>query len=239
MTASNQVAEASGQYLVEAAGQAVPAGYKQTEVGVIPEDWEVRSLKNISPSQSVGLVINPSSYFTEKGTIPMLVGSHVYENSIRWEKANRISVESNARLPASRLRAGDLVTVRVGDPGVTAVVPKELDGSNCASMMIVRQGDKFNSTWLCLVMNSHLGRAQVEGVQYGTAQKQFNIVDAVEFLFPFPSKAEQTAIATILSDMDADIQTLQQRLNKTRQIKQGMMQELLTGKTRLINENNV
>lgn len=49
-----------------------------------------------------------------------------------------------------------------------------------------------------------------------------------------PSKAEQTAIANILSDMDEEIQSLQQRLDKTRKIKQGMMQELLTGKTRLI-----
>ncbi|EAQ1856537.1 restriction endonuclease subunit S [Salmonella enterica] len=49
-----------------------------------------------------------------------------------------------------------------------------------------------------------------------------------------PSIEEQTAIAAILSDMDKDIQTLQQRLDKTRQLKQGMMQELLTGKTRLI-----
>ncbi len=48
-----------------------------------------------------------------------------------------------------------------------------------------------------------------------------------------PSKAEQTAIATILSDMDEEIQALERRLNKTRQIKQGMMQALLTGKTRL------
>lgn len=49
-----------------------------------------------------------------------------------------------------------------------------------------------------------------------------------------PGYEEQTAIATILSDMDKEIQTLQQRLDKTRQLKQGMMQELLTGKTRLI-----
>ncbi len=48
-----------------------------------------------------------------------------------------------------------------------------------------------------------------------------------------PSKAEQTPIATILSDMDEEIQALERRLNKTRQIKQGMMQALLTGKTRL------
>ena len=46
-------------------------------------------------------------------------------------------------------------------------------------------------------------------------------------------ETEQSAIATILSDMDNEIQTLEQRLAKTRQLKQGMMQELLTGRTRL------
>ena len=50
---------------------------------------------------------------------------------------------------------------------------------------------------------------------------------------PLPPKEERGAIATVLSDMDNEIQTLEQRLAKTRQIKQGMMQELLTGRTRL------
>lgn len=53
-----------------------------------------------------------------------------------------------------------------------------------------------------------------------------------------PIKEEQTCIATILSDMDEEIQTLEQRLSKTRQIKLGMMQELLTGKTRLVHPLN-
>ena len=53
----------------------------------------------------------------------------------------------------------------------------------------------------------------------------------------FPPKEEQTAIAAILSDMDREIQVLHQRLDKTLQLKQGMMQELLTGKTRLIERN--
>ena len=213
--------------------QVIPEGYKQTEVGVIPKDWELRKLKNISPSQSVGLVINPSSYFAENGTVPMLVGSHIGENTIEWGKANCITTESNARLPASRLKSGDLVTVRVGAPGITAVVPQELDGCNCASMMIVRQGPLFDSTWLCFLMNSKIGKTQIEGVQYGTAQKQFNIIDAVDFLFPFPSKKEQTVIANALSDVDALITELEKLIAKKQAIKTATMQQLLTGKTRL------
>jgi len=58
----------------------VRLGYKLTEVGMIPEDWKVKMLKQISPIQSVGLVINPSSYYDDAGTVPMLVGSNVSEN---------------------------------------------------------------------------------------------------------------------------------------------------------------
>ena len=211
----------------------VKPGYKQTEVGVIPEDWEVRPLKKISPSQSVGLVINPSSYFDERGTVPMLVGSNITANRIHWQSAQRISDTSNMEIAASRLATQDLITVRVGEPGVTAVVPPELDGCNCASVMIVRQHQTFDSHWLCYVMNSKIGLEQVKHVQYGTAQKQFNISDAVNFLFPVPTLAEQEAIAEALSDADALIESLEQLLVKKRQIKQGAMQELLTGKKRL------
>ena len=211
----------------------VPPGYKQTEVGVIPEDWEVKRLKQISPRQSVGLVINPSTYFDKAGTVPLLVGSNVSENSIDSTTANRITKSSNEILSASRLAAGDLVTVRVGEPGVTAVVPLELDGCNCASMMIVRKHSSFDSQWLCCEMNSRHGRGQVEHVQYGTAQKQFNISDAVDFCYPVPPLPEKRAIATALSDVDALLGALDRLIAKKRDLKQAAMQQLLTGQTRL------
>ena len=208
-------------------------GYKQTEVGVIPEEWEVKPLKRLSPSQSVGLVINPSTYFDKAGTVPLLVGSNVSENAIDSTTSNRITKESNEKLPASRLAAGDLVMVRVGEPGVTAVVPPELDGCNCASMMIVRQHQSFDSHWLCCMMNSRHGRQQVEHVQYGTAQKQFNISDAVDFLYPVPPLPEQRAIAEALSDVDGLLGGLDRLIAKKRDLKQAAMQQLLTGQTRL------
>jgi type I restriction enzyme S subunit len=214
-------------------GYLCPPGYKQTEVGVIPEEWEVKPLKRISPRQSVGLVINPSSYFDKAGTVPLLVGSNVAENCIDSSKASRITKSSNEQLSASRLEAGDLVTVRVGEPGVTAVVPPELDSCNCASMMIVRRHPSFDSHWLCAAMNSRLGRQQVEHVQYGTAQKQFNISDAVDFCYPVPPLTEQRAIAGALGDMDALIGALDQLIAKKRDLKQATMQQLLTGKKRL------
>lgn len=211
----------------------IPLGQQLTILGVIPETWKVKPLHQISPSQSVGLVINPSSHYSVTGTVPMLVGSSIFENRIDPASANRISEESNRFIAASRVFEGDLLTVRVGEPGVTAVVPPELDGCNCASVMIVRRHVSFNSHWLSAAMNSQAGLNQVENVQYGTAQKQFNISDAVNFLYAVPPLPEQETIAKALRDTDALIESLEQLLAKKRQIKQGAMQQLLTGQRRL------
>jgi type I restriction enzyme S subunit len=82
-------------------------------------------------------------------------------------------------------------------------------------------------------MNSRLGRRQVEHVQYGTAQKQFNISDAVDFCYPVPPLLEQRAIAEVLSDVDVLLGALERLITKKRDIKQAATQQLLTGKTRL------
>jgi type I restriction enzyme S subunit len=176
-------------------------------LGAIPAHWETRRLRAISPSQSVGLVINPSTYVVDEG-VPFLYGSDISEFRIHAAASRRISPESNRLLAPSVLHSGDLVTVRVGDPGVTAVVPAELDGSNCASVMITRRSPRFDSQWLCYVMNSRPGRAQVEMVQYGAAQKQFNISHAVNFRYPVPPLAEQVRIRRHLDGLLARLSDL-------------------------------
>ena len=82
-------------------------------------------------------------------------------------------------------------------------------------------------------MNSPLGRSRVAGVQYGTAQKPFNISDAVDFLYPVPPLPEQRAIAAALSDVDALLGGLDRLIAKKQGLKVAAMQQLLTGQTRL------
>ena len=166
-------------------------------LGQIPKHWTLKRLKHLSPRQSVGLVINPSTHVVDEG-IPFLFGSDISESSICIEKVRRISPESNATLKASRLNAGDLVSVRVGYPGITAVIPPELDQCNCASLLIIRQSTSFHSQWLCHAMNSPVGRFQVSLVQYGAAQEQFNVGHAVDFVFPTPPLAEQREIVDFI-----------------------------------------
>ncbi len=167
-------------------------------LGEVPAHWVVRRLKHVSPKVGVGLVINPSIYTRDEG-VYFIFGGDVKEYRFDLTNTRRISPEDSNRLTPSRLNSGDLISVRVGDPGITAVVPAELEGSNCASVIIVRCGD-FDSGWLCSAMNSWVGRQQVGRVAYGAAQKQFNVSDAVEFVFPVPPRQEQDAIAKFIAD---------------------------------------
>jgi type I restriction enzyme S subunit len=185
------------------------AKYKSSGVpwlGDVPAHWTLLRLKQISPSITVGIVVNPSDYVTEEG-LPFIYGGDITEGKINVSGARRISASASASQPKTRLRAGDLVTVRVGAPGVTAVVPPECEGGNCASVMLIRRG-AFHSQWLCYALNSRLARYQVELVQYGAAQEQFNISHAVDFVIPTPSPDEQRDIARFLDRETAKIDGL-------------------------------
>ena len=102
-------------------------------LGEIPAHWETRRLRHISPKVTVGVVVNPSHYFSDEGSIAFIHGKDVRPGRILTGDLKRITEDSNQVLRKSMVRSGDLLTVRVGEPGVTAMVPEELDGSNCAS----------------------------------------------------------------------------------------------------------
>lgn len=175
-------------------------------LGKVPEHWMIKRLKNISPFITVGIVVNPSDYVSEEG-LPFIYGGDISEGRINTQNCRRINATDSDKNSKTRLESGDLLTVRVGAPGITAIVTKECEGGNCASVMLIRKRD-FESRWLCYVMNSRMVRYQVEIVQYGAAQEQFNISHAVNFWIATPKLDEQKGIAAFLDDETAKLDTL-------------------------------
>jgi len=178
-------------------------------LGEVPEHWIVKRLKHISPKIGVGLVINPSTYTREDG-VYFIFGGDVKEYGFDLKKTRHISKKDSDNLLPSRLNHRDLVSVRVGYPGITAVVTEELDGANCASIIVIRRGS-YNSDWLCAAMNIWVGRQQVDLASYGAAQKQFNVADAIEFIFPVPPLNEQNEIASFVENTRNNFDNLSQK----------------------------
>lgn len=203
-------------------------------IGEVPEHWEIKRLKHISPSISVGLVINPSTYYSEKGTVPMLTGKNVLPFQFNLGDIKYISEESSSKLRKTTVNSGDLVTVRVGYPGVTAVIPEELDGANCASIAIIRKPKVTTSEFLAYCFNSKVGNTQIEIVAYGAAQKQFNISHLVNFYFPIPPLEEQQQIVNYIeietTRIDEEITLAQQEIDLLEEYRQSLIAEAVTGK---------
>lgn len=211
-------------------------GYKQTEVGVIPEDWGCSPIKEFAS--------------TVRGGSPRPAGDPRYFNGsfIPW-----LTVASLTSIPDSQLvvtetstglteeganhsrtlAAGTLI---VANSGATLGVAKILGIKCCANDGIAalqKVGKNVSAPYLAHYINTKTSYLR-DVVATGNGQPNLNTGLISEFKVPLPpNKAEQEAIAEVLSDSDALIASLDQLITKKRQIKQGAMQELLTGKRRL------
>jgi type I restriction enzyme, S subunit len=204
-------------------------GYKQTEVGIIPEDWDLLPCSDLSTLITVGIVIRPTQYYVKNG-VSALRSANIREAGISDSEMVFISEKANAQLAKSQVREGDVLTVRTGYPGTSAVVTSKWAASNCIDILITRPSKVVNSEYLTAWINSPFGKYQVLRNQGGLAQQHFNVGDLRNLLVAVPTLPEQEAIACTLSDIDALIESLDRLLTKKRQIKQGAMQELLRSK---------
>ncbi|MFW5687628.1 MAG: restriction endonuclease subunit S [Bacteroidota bacterium] len=209
-------------------------GYKQTQVGVIPEDWEVRRLGELAQKIMVGIASAATHAYTNKG-IPMFRNQNIKPNKLKTNDILFIRPDYEVLYKNKRLKAGDLLTARTGYPGTTSIVPKEFEGAQSFTTLITRLDEGCNSIFVSQLMNSEIGKKFFEASQIGGGQKNVNAAILRNMPIPLPpTLKEQKAIAKVLTEMDAEIISLEVKKGKYERVKEGMMQELLTGKTRLI-----
>lgn len=211
-------------------------GFKQTDLGEIPKDWEVGTLSELSSYINDGTHYTPS--YVQNG-VPFYSVENVTAND--FVNVKHISFEEHNRLiKRCKPERGDILMTRIGSIGKTRIIDWDVNASIYISLALIKPSDTIKSQYMYEFSKSNLFRKEVEkrALVNATPQK-INMAEIGQVQICYPqSKKEQTAIATILSDMDAEIQALQQRLEKTRDIKQGMMQQLLTGKVRLVSSDS-
>lgn len=163
------------------------------------------------------------------GCIPWISSSDLCENSITSVSINRYITQDALDHSATRLCPKNAVSIvsRVG-VGKVAVTPCELCTSQDFTTIVSSAHNPYFLAYMLVpIMKDMAMQAQ------GTSIKGVTVEDIAKIKISTPSIKEQNQIVSILSDMDKEIEALEQKLEKTRQIKQGMMQQLLTGKIRL------
>jgi len=217
-------------------------GYKQSELGEIPEDWEAIEFGSVLKEFRNGFAFSAKGY-TQEG-IPIITMAQIgLSGNFQFDstKVSRWSEEQFNNLKEFWVRDGDLLIAMtdvtpdknlIGQMAIAKLTEVALLNQRVGLLRINDQ--KGCSEYFSYLSCLPIWKTYCKGVASLGVQANIGTTDIKKALVPLPTAEEQTAIATILSDMDADIQTLQQRLSKTRQIKQGMMQELLTGLIRLV-----
>lgn len=206
-------------------------GFKQTEIGLIPEDWDIATMRSLTTLMTNGFVGTAKSQYTEaRDGVIYIQGYNVKENSFNFSGIKKVNPEFHKKNKKSDLKEGDLLTVQTGDVGLTTIVPKELEGSNCHALIISRfKSNKAYPWYYTQYFNSKQGRARLVELETGTTMKHINVGELQHWLVPLPpTLAEQKAIATALSDVDDLISSLNALIAKKKAIKQGAMQQLLT-----------
>jgi len=209
--------------------------YKQTEVGVIPDDWEVKKLGFLADVKTgpFGAQLHESDYVQE-GT-PIITVEHLGEFGVDCKNIPpMVSDIDKERLKQYILNIGDIVFSRVGSIDRNALIKNPENGWLFSGRLLrVRPIKTVKPAFLSYYFNTEEFKQRIISVAVGQTMASLNTSILKNALVVIPSFLEQQAIATTLSDMDALISSLDALLAKKRDIKQAAMQQLLTGKTRL------
>lgn len=210
--------------------------YKQTELGLIPEDWEVKSL---GESFDIGSSKRVFQSQWRKSGIPfyrareivILAEKNTVENELFIDETLYNQYKTLYGVPA----VNDLLVTGVGTLGKVYKVQNTnpfyfKDGN----IICLKNKGSINSDYVSYHFDYYIVKDQINDNSGKSTVGTYTINSARKTIIPVPSVPEQTAIANVLSSMDKEIETLNTNLEKYRNLKTAMMQQLLTGKIRLV-----
>ena len=216
-------------------------GYKQTEVGVIPEGWGVIPIGKVVRELRSGVSVNSTEISTFEHANCILKTSCVEGGKFYPVESKQIIYSDLARAKLNPT-AGSIIISRMNTPalvGECGYVDKYYPNLYLPDRLWLASPGSDSAVsfkWLSYILSFGRVAKDIKDSASGTSNSMKNISqDAflkVKIPFP-PTKAEQEAIAKALSDMDALIQSLEQQIVKKQRTKQGVMQSLISGKLRV------
>jgi type I restriction enzyme, S subunit len=215
-------------------------GYKQTEVGVIPEDWDCVSIRSAASNTPNAIVGGPfgsdltSADYVYSG-VPVIRGTNMGPKMINGPFVF-VSTSKAAALSANLARPRDIVFTQRGTLGQVSLVPEKPFESYLVSqsqMKISIDCNRYSHEYIYHYFFSAPGQKQIHDSAIQTGVPHTNLGICKKYIFPAPALAEQETISEILNDIDFYIEAIRKLVDKKKEIKQAAMQELLTGKRRL------
>jgi type I restriction enzyme S subunit len=219
-----------------------PELYKQTELGWVPKEWEVCSLKEKIEAdgfvQTGPFGSQLHSYEYVESGVPVVMPQDIIEGVISFEKMAQITEDKANSLSRHKVKANDVIFSRRGDLTRSSYIANELNnigficGTGClllrVSSLMVHGG------WFSTLYGTRFIQSQVDGLAVGTTMANLNSKILGKLLVAFPPVKEQKVIYERIELIDRKLKLFQREVEEHRKIKKGLMQDLLTGKVKVI-----
>ena len=209
------------------------------------DSWQDCKVGELARDERNSFVIGPfgsdlvQADYRESG-VPVVFVRDIKRSRFHWISDVYVSDQKAEALKAHSARDGDLVITKMGlPPGIAAVYPESSPAGVITADIIRLRPDsqKVHSSFLCELLNSYDIRKQVYERTAGQTRPKLTLADYKTIRLSLPPLPEQKKIAQILSTWDKAITTTEQLLANSQQQKKALMQQLLTGKQRLLDQN--
>ena len=201
-------------------------------------DWmKINLSKNSRLKARIGWQGLTTAEYLDEGYSYLITGTNFKDGQINWNGCHYVDYDRYAQDPNIQVSNGDLLLTKDGTIGKVAYVTglKRPATLNSGVFLVKPITDAYTAHFMFYALESSLFKDFLQQLSAGSTINHLYQKDLVKFeLFVPPTKEEQEAIAGILFDMDSEIHRLEEKLSKLQKIKQGMMEELLTGKVRLV-----
>jgi type I restriction enzyme S subunit len=196
-------------------------------------EWEVSSLWQIVQTPITdGPHLTPT--FLDDG-VPFLSVNNLVDGRIDWRDVRFISHADHKEFSRKcRPRKGDILLGKAASVGKVAIVELDTEFNIWSPIAMIRVDDRHVARFIYYQLQGAGLTSQIALLTNSSSQGNIGMGDIEKLQLSVPGHAEQAAIATVLSEMDIEIGFLEARYHKTYILKQAMMQELLTGRIRLI-----
>ena len=207
--------------------------FKNTEIGEIPEEWDVKKIGDICEVKGGKRLPKGYQLEDEDNAFPYIRVADMYMGGIRQDDIKYVPKDIVDKIKNYKISKDDLFISVAGTLGIVGQVPYELYGANLTENADKLCNIQINKLYLMKVLQSNIVQSIIEAEQTKSAQPKLALTRIKEFLIPVPSDIEQVKIASILMEVDEKIGQYKNKKQKLEELKKGLMQQLLTGMIRV------
>jgi type I restriction enzyme S subunit len=224
-----------------------PQQFAESRIGLIPKAWSVECLSDLATQSPGGTTIGPfgsnllATDYRPSG-VPVIFVRDIGENAFQWVSNVYVSPTKARALAAHSAQPGDVICSKMGLPPCVAAVYPEGGGDAVITADVIRlrpDTTKVMPAWLAAAINSQAVRRQVRAITGGVTRPKVTLADFRRLAVAVPPPAEQDAIVAVIRAADSRRQAEHSRLQKLQLLKQGLVNDLLTGRVRVSGDGEV